>query len=125
MSTAFWVCESLSPSPKGGPEKGDPTKTIHNKCLSHLNLQCTHFVTPVHPIFSLSPAKLYVKPAQGIMCGLCADIHTAKMSRGHAAKMSSPKMSALYVLFRIPLFGSPLWGTVSLRRSVKNRRSCP
>ena len=47
-------------------------------------------------LLSLSLAKLYIKPMRGMMCGLCAEIHAAKMSRGHAAKTSSAKMSALY-----------------------------
>ena len=73
----------------------------HHMYAAHICAWFYFSFTPVHPIFSLSLAKLYVKPTRGIVCGFRADIHADTMSRGHAAKMSSPKMSALYIHVRI------------------------
>ena len=78
-------------------------QTYNRQTCSHTDNQtCTYINTwYTNTCNHACLAKLYVKPTQGILCGLCADIHAAKMSRGHAAKMSSRKMSALCVYIYI------------------------
>ena len=50
---------------------------IHIHIHIYIYIYIYNIHTPVHPIFSLRLAKLYVKPTRGIMCGSCAEIRAA------------------------------------------------